>query len=590
MIPTTLTDEQQAIAEADIGARLLVNAGPGTGKTHTLTARISHLVENQDLAPGAVLALSFSRAAVGVLRTRLKATEDSAARVLPVTFDSLATRVLAEIDPDGEWSDQSYDGRIAAATGQITAVAGYLENVKHVCVDEVQDLVGVRMLFVRELLAKLDVGFTVLGDLAQGIYDFQLEADQSPNEYGAPAFYSWIRERFAGSLTEHTLTINHRARGDAPKATFALGRSVVSEPESAARRLVAELAKAPEVSMSLLGRTRPGSTTAILCRNNGQAMLVSRELRELGIQHVLQRRATDRLIAPWVASLLNSGIGGLSRERFERLSGEWRKPPDPSLVWGPLRGFARGGRDSIDLDLLLRKLRTGVAPDELQMGQAAEVTVSTVHRAKGLEFDRVAVLASGWREPFDDEDAKTLFVALTRPRDSLLRLHPPDYIEKLTQNPRDRWVHRGWKRSQRHGFEIQLNDVYAVEPAGEAFGRQPGELQDYLRAEVQSGDAVTIEFDRMRFGSPATAVFRVVHNSTPIATMSDDFGAALGSELQFARKNWEWPQRMTGLAVESVHTAVGDPLVTSQMGLGPSGAWLAPAIAGLSRFVWKEQH
>ena len=148
----TLTDEQRAVAEAPIAAKLLVNAGPGTGKTHTLVARISHLIDVQDLAPGAVLALSFSRAAVGVMRTRLKATEEAAARVLPITFDSMATRVLSHVDPDGAWQETSYDGRIEAATARIGDVVDFLSEIEHVCVDEVQDLVGVRMKFVQALI------------------------------------------------------------------------------------------------------------------------------------------------------------------------------------------------------------------------------------------------------------------------------------------------------------------------------------------------------------------------------------------------------------------------------------------------------
>ena len=44
-----LTEEQRAVSEAPVGARQLVIAGPGTGKTHTLVARLAHLVEEEEV-------------------------------------------------------------------------------------------------------------------------------------------------------------------------------------------------------------------------------------------------------------------------------------------------------------------------------------------------------------------------------------------------------------------------------------------------------------------------------------------------------------------------------------------------------------
>jgi len=42
---------------------------------------------------------------------------------------------------------------------------------KHILLDEMQDLVGVRADFALELLHSAQPGFTLFGDSAQGIYD-----------------------------------------------------------------------------------------------------------------------------------------------------------------------------------------------------------------------------------------------------------------------------------------------------------------------------------------------------------------------------------------------------------------------------------
>ncbi|GAB6036504.1 hypothetical protein JCM15519_10630 [Fundidesulfovibrio butyratiphilus] len=70
----------QARAATAASAHTLVLAGPGTGKTHTLVARIRSLVEN-GAAPGSVLVVTFTRRAAQELRERLGA--------LPVTADTL---------------------------------------------------------------------------------------------------------------------------------------------------------------------------------------------------------------------------------------------------------------------------------------------------------------------------------------------------------------------------------------------------------------------------------------------------------------------------------------------------------------------
>ena len=66
-----LNPEQRRAAEWT-GSALAVVAGPGTGKTKTLTARILHLLE-QGAAPGEITAVTFTRRAAGEMEERLAA-------------------------------------------------------------------------------------------------------------------------------------------------------------------------------------------------------------------------------------------------------------------------------------------------------------------------------------------------------------------------------------------------------------------------------------------------------------------------------------------------------------------------------------
>ena len=124
-------------------------------------------------------------------------------------LDSFATMLLATIRPDGDWRSKDYDGRIVSATALIrdnSEAKQFIASFHHVIVDEVQDLVGVRAALVAIVLENAKGGFTLFGDPAQGIYNFQVEGEE--RRLGSAVLYGWLRKRFATVLEEETLGQN----------------------------------------------------------------------------------------------------------------------------------------------------------------------------------------------------------------------------------------------------------------------------------------------------------------------------------------------------------------------------------------------
>jgi uncharacterized protein (TIGR00375 family) len=91
-----LDPEQRAAAGAGVGP-LLVVAGPGTGKTRTLTHRLAHLVVERGMPAERCLAITFTRRAAAELQERLdQLVPADAGGVLVTTFHGLGLRMLRE--------------------------------------------------------------------------------------------------------------------------------------------------------------------------------------------------------------------------------------------------------------------------------------------------------------------------------------------------------------------------------------------------------------------------------------------------------------------------------------------------------------
>lgn len=91
-----LDPDQRAAASVTSGP-LLIIAGPGTGKTRTLTHRIAHLVATGTARPEECLAVTFTRRAAQEMQERLAAlVPDAADRITVTTFHGLGLRIVRE--------------------------------------------------------------------------------------------------------------------------------------------------------------------------------------------------------------------------------------------------------------------------------------------------------------------------------------------------------------------------------------------------------------------------------------------------------------------------------------------------------------
>lgn len=90
----SMNPEQQEAVRTTEGP-LLILAGAGSGKTRVLTHRIAYLIDEKDVRPWHILAITFTNKAAGEMRERVNAIAGEAARdVWVATFHSTCVRIL----------------------------------------------------------------------------------------------------------------------------------------------------------------------------------------------------------------------------------------------------------------------------------------------------------------------------------------------------------------------------------------------------------------------------------------------------------------------------------------------------------------
>jgi hypothetical protein len=126
--PEQPPNERQYAAATHIGSSVVVNAGPGTGKTATIVHRIAFLLNERRANPESVLVLTFSNDAAEELRDRVAARfgDAVAARVEILTFHAFGLQFLRL---HGQFAAVSHDAVVLDEAGQAELVERVIADV-----------------------------------------------------------------------------------------------------------------------------------------------------------------------------------------------------------------------------------------------------------------------------------------------------------------------------------------------------------------------------------------------------------------------------------------------------------------------------
>ena len=463
--------QQRIVADDREQTNVLVLAGPGSGKTRVLVHRIAYLVRARRENPHGILALAYNRHAAVEIRRRLKdLIGDDARGVTVLTCHAFAMRLVGASfagradKVNGDTFKEIMQEAVALLQGtglppeEADEQRGrLLSGFRWILVDEYQDIGPDQYELISALagrtLADEDGKLTLfaVGDDDQNIYAFdgasvefirRFETDYTAK----PAFLTENYRSTGHIIAAANLVIDSSANRMKAGHPISIDRARLKEPPSGSWKQIDPITQG-RVQILEAGandRTQAMAVMAELVRLStidpvwdwAKAAVIAKEwkfleplrsyceMHQIPVQmadeetaHFWRLRETQALVA-WLQGsetrLVDTAgiIGWLNAQA----SGPWwtllREAVDEYAIEAgsdelPIAHFidwlAEWGRE-------VRRRQTGLM-------------LLTAHRAKGLEFDHVAVLDGSWSKvgKGEDQDAprRLYYVAMTRARKTL---------------------------------------------------------------------------------------------------------------------------------------------------------------------------
>ncbi len=197
----TLNQEQAVVVTADAYQNQRILASAGSGKTTTITARISYLIERYGVDPSQIVLVTFSRNAAREMVGRVRALCGPVA-VWAGTFHGLAKKILTDYDYASIRDPFFIDELPVRLTAWMRTPKGrkWVGSLRYVIVDEFQDINHIQWRLL-ETMRHPGVRFIIVGDDAQNIYTWR----------GSSAKYLLDYASYVKSVVDYQLRMNYRS-------------------------------------------------------------------------------------------------------------------------------------------------------------------------------------------------------------------------------------------------------------------------------------------------------------------------------------------------------------------------------------------
>ena len=563
-----LNEEQRKIYYSDVNQNINVVAGPGSGKTHTLTLRVARLVYYKFANPEEILVLAYNRAVVSELKERLGVLfkelgfGNLAKRIKIFTFHSLAKKYCQEHLEDLKFEE--WEPKLLEILNDTPGVImNLLAPLRHILVDEFQDIDEVRMDLLYRLNNLTKAHLFIIGDPNQSIYGY------SRNVMDPYHYYNDFDARFNPS--KFTLLDNHRSYPEIlnlasqlltlpeehqhliPRPTRVPDENFITNYAQIIDRTQQRIDWWDQISLLMQERVgqRPYKQIAILFRTNNEVYRGFQKVKGLKLPNIririqgslpyeFARIRECHAVILYLKSKIGQPIPLDFKETFRVFISDliinnlnWNHFYIKVIHALVLEYLEEQGENQV-FDNLLEFITELTYKDDGQLYKIyekhldsisastheTEIVLTTMHKVKGLEFDCVIIPPSFSNLPLKindlltdeefqeqlDEEKRLAFVAYTRARYRLLIFK--HFREIALANNTKFEVPEKMAKDMGYSVKPELSKLFISWAATE--DKFSFKLIEYLKNNVKVGDSISL-FKKS-----------IIHNGTTVGLLSND--------------------------------------------------------------------
>jgi ATP-dependent DNA helicase RecQ len=437
-----LSPTQLKIINDNEAKYIVVAAGPGSGKTRVLVHKLASLLLMEDVKHEQLLMLTFSRAAATEFKKRLLSLIGNAANYIEIkTFHSYCFDLLGRVG-NLEKADAILKKTIDKINNKDVEPGRITKTV--LVIDEAQDMDEDEFNLIITLMKQNEeMRVIAVGDDDQNIYEFR----------GASSKYLGRFMRARGT-TRHELVENYRSKSNLVDFTNQFVKLI-------RRRLKVTpiIAKQTDNGKIKLVRYQSGNlitplvhdilttgltgTTCVLTKTNEEALQITGLLLKNDMQAKLIRQLADYGFSLYNLAEVRFFFNrlDLSNDAFVISDDAWanakrdlikmfQRSTKLEVCTNMIKDFEATNpkkKYRSDLEVFIRESML----EDFFTESGETIFVSTIHKAKGKEFDNVFLMLENFN-PTTDEARRQLYVAMTRAKRNLTVHLNSNFLDHLS--------------------------------------------------------------------------------------------------------------------------------------------------------------
>jgi ATP-dependent DNA helicase RecQ len=493
----TLSPRQLAIIKDSQSQYIVVTAGPGSGKTRIIVHKMASLLLMEDVKHEQLLMLTFSRSAATEFQKRLIELIGTAAYYIQIkTFHSYCFDLLGRVGTIEKSDEILREAVERIKSGEV----GPEKITKTVLViDEAQDMNADEFSLIKALMEhNPEMRVIAVGDDDQNIFEFRgatseclekLISEDGATKYELLENYR-SRSNLVDFANQFVKRIRHRMKVSPIIAVHhENGRIKIVQHRSG--NLVT-----PVVN-DILKESLPG-TVCILTKTNDEASQIAGLLLRNRVQAKLIQsnegfNLLDLLEVRFFLNQLNLGeeVYSISEDAWDRAKQRLEKrfagSPNLEASANLIRDFETTNPKSkykSDLEIFIRESKL----EDFIGNNGETVFVSTIHKAKGREFDNVILVLDQFAVG-TDEECRQIYVAATRAKRQLIIHYNGNYLDSISTERLERVVDNNvYSTPSFLAIQLTHEDVWL-----DYFSNLQGPI-----SELTSGDKLNADLDTCR--------------------------------------------------------------------------------------------